>query len=248
MSALLAMVVLFPAYSGSIVSSLTVHKPVLPFTDLEGLFVNGRYKITTVNTSFIPYFFQVRTAGYFLASLSHLSHFFLLHFSSLFLLRVSCMSFPPFSLPSLPYEALLLSPSVFPFLLDLFPFPFLPSFLSLSPPCPFSFIKMDLFLLFYLFFKMFFPSFFSLLLLCSSFLLLFLSSYFPSLSTFPPCLLLSLSPRPFRFPSLFNLSPSSILFFSLRFFLFPDLIPSSFPSKPTSCQTSPHLWAIACQL
>lgn len=61
---LFAVVVLLPAYSGSIVSSLTTHKPTLPFSDIEGLFSDGRYRVTAVRTSFVPIFFQVRISEF----------------------------------------------------------------------------------------------------------------------------------------------------------------------------------------
>lgn len=57
--------ILYYAYSGSLLSSLTVHKPGLPFTDLDGFFADGSYKMSAANDSFMLYYFQVSSLLFF---------------------------------------------------------------------------------------------------------------------------------------------------------------------------------------
>lgn len=51
--------VIIPAYSGSIISYLTVLNPKIPFTDLESLAADGTYKVYTVDHNYTRTFFQV---------------------------------------------------------------------------------------------------------------------------------------------------------------------------------------------
>lgn len=52
--------VVFPAYSGFLVSYLTVHIPKIPFTDLESFVQDGSYKLTTLSFKYATYYYNVR--------------------------------------------------------------------------------------------------------------------------------------------------------------------------------------------